>query len=106
VSALPIQSVPSIRFPVTRKEPHTPDEWPVREAEMEFAPFQLDKAAVAALGPVDIARLTHRELIAAVVAAELPHLQADPEERLRFLDRWTLERLVYLARHCCRNQGY
>jgi hypothetical protein len=104
VSALPLQAVPlARRFAIVSDLPAEPS---AAEEQMEFAPFEVDKAAVAALGPVDIARLTRRELVAAIVAAELPLLQADPAERLRFLDRWTLERLVYLARHCCRNQGF
>lgn len=104
MSALPVKVAPRTRsFSVATERPATA---PAPEERMEFAHFEVDKAAVAALGPVDIARLTRRELVAAIVAAELPLLQADPAERLRFLDRWTLERLVYLARHCCRNQGY
>lgn len=82
---------------------------PVRASEperFEFAPFEVDKASVAALSPLEIARMTREELIVAILAAELPVLQSEGEERLRFLDRWTLERLVYLARHCCRNRGY
>lgn len=80
---------------------------PSRELESaEFAPFEVDKASVAALSPLDIARMTRGELVTAILAAELPVLQTNGEERLRFLDRWTLERLVYLARHCCRNRGY
>ncbi len=72
----------------------------------EFAPFDPDKAAVAALSPLEIARLTRSELVAAIRAAELPMLAFATEQRLNHLDRWTLERLVYLGRHCCRNQGY
>lgn len=72
----------------------------------EFASFEPDKASVAALSPVEIARLTRSELITAICAAELPVLSSRNAERLQYLDRWTLERLVHLARYCCRNQGY
>lgn len=98
MSSPPLESSPTRTSPL--------ESWASIEESPEFAAFAADKASVAALTPVEIARLTRSELIAAIEASELPVIGVDRQERLRFLDRWTLERLVYLARHCCRNQGY
>ena len=66
----------------------------------------LDKFIVAGLAPTQISRMTCDELVRVVLAAQLPLLQPEIKARLECYDRQKLERLVYLARRCCRNQGY
>ena len=66
----------------------------------------LDKPMVAELSPLQISRMTCEELARAIRASGLPIIQTELSEHLEFYDRATLERLVYLARRCCRNQGY
>lgn len=71
-------------------------------AKVEHQP-RFDKIAVARLTHDRISEMTADELIAAIETVTLPsgrHLD------LRMKDRPTLERLVYLARRTCRNQGY
>ena len=64
------------------------------------------KSDVAELSPGQISTMNHKELVDAVLAADLPLIGDQWRERLLFKDRETLVRLVYLARRCCRNQGY
>lgn len=67
----------------------------------------LDKSAVAGLSESTINQMTCDELVRVIRAAELTvALHSDFEERLRYYDYSTLRRMAYLARHCCRNQGY
>ena len=66
----------------------------------------LDKLMVAELSPLQISRMTCEELARAICASGLPIIQTELSEHLEFYDRVTLERLVFLARRCCRNQGY
>ena len=61
------------------------------------------KASVAELSAVQIADMPHNELVDAIRVVLVPSVD---EDRLRFQERSTLLRLVYLARRCCRNQGY
>lgn len=65
-----------------------------------------NKPDVAELDSEEIAGMDCADLIEAIRAAHLPFLQSEFEHRLEFCDREMLERLVYLARRCCRNQGY
>ena len=69
-------------------------------------PRMWDKPAVAALTASDIQRLSDAELVEAIRGSGLPILRREAEGRLEFFGRQTLERLVWLARRCCRNQGY
>ena len=62
------------------------------------------KASVAELSRDRITRMSSGELARAI--RDVSALQFCDESRLDYLDRSTLERLVYLARQCCRNQGY
>jgi hypothetical protein len=64
------------------------------------------KAAIAELSPAEIRRMTHEELVRAIRTAQMSFLRNDELEHLQYLDRLTLERLAYLARRTCRNQGY
>ena len=66
-------------------------------------PSRLDKVAVAELTHDTISVMTTDELVAAIEAITLPSGRSFD---LRMKDRPTLERLVYLARRTCRNQGY
>jgi hypothetical protein len=66
----------------------------------------LDKPMVADLMPIQISRMTCEELARAIRASGLPIIHTALNERLKLYDRTTLERLVYRARQCCRNQGY
>lgn len=65
-----------------------------------------DKADVARLSPQEISGMTRQEMVQTIRAAQLPLVDRETAQRLMFCDRDTLERLVYLARRCCRNQGY
>ena len=66
----------------------------------------IDKATVADLPRAQIREMTRDELACVIRAAEMPILRGDAAERLKLFDREILERLAYLARYCCRNQGY
>lgn len=66
----------------------------------------LDQSDVAELSPVQISRMTRDELVRVIRAAQLPLVRPEIDEQLEFYDRPTLVRLVYLARRCCRNQGF
>ena len=62
-----------------------------------------DKVAVAELTHAGISEMASDELIEAIQTITLP---TGRNLDLRMKDRPTLERLVYLARRTCRNQGY
>lgn len=66
-------------------------------------PSRFDKVAVAGLTHDAISLMTTDEMVAAIETVTLP---SGPSHNLRLKDRSTLERLVYLARRTCRNQGY
>jgi len=67
----------------------------------------LGKSAVAQLTAVVIDGLTCEELVGVIRAANLPPLsRPELQQRLPFYDHDTLRRLAYLARRCCRNQGF
>jgi hypothetical protein len=66
----------------------------------------LDKSAIAELSPIQITRMTCSELVRVIQAAQMALLSRDISDQVELYDRETLARLVYLARRCCRNQGY
>jgi hypothetical protein len=66
-------------------------------------PVQFDKESVAELSLCEIEAMPHDDLLNAIRAVVVPFVDDD---RLDFQDRKTLLRLLYLARQCCRNQGY
>lgn len=80
-----------------------PGKDPRRSESFVIGPF--DEASVADLSLTQIAQMTRDELIAAVRAARLPHLDDEGARRLEFVDRTVLERLLHLGRRCCRNRG-
>jgi hypothetical protein len=65
-----------------------------------------DKPAVAGLAIGMISRMSREELIRVIHGADLPLINGRNRQRLRYLDRDSLQRLAQLARRCCRNQGY
>ena len=81
----------------TRKTSPTPE-----VVERHFT----SKPEVAELRNKEVAELSCTELIEAIRAAKLPCLLSNFEHRLEFCDREMLKKLTYLARRCCRNQGY
>ena len=66
-------------------------------------PIQFGKESVAELSLCEIEAMTRDNLGNAIRAVVVPFVDDD---RLEFQDRRTLLRLLYLARQCCRNQGY
>ena len=84
-------------------------EWRGRHQHLtptESHPRTWDKSTVAALTASNIEHLSDAELVEAIRGSGLPVLRRETEGRLEFYGRQTLERLVWLARRCCRNQGY
>ena len=64
----------------------------------------LDATDIAELSPIQISRMTPEELIRVIEASPLPQLRPEIECHLKYYDRQLLERLVYLARQCCRKK--
>jgi hypothetical protein len=89
---------------MTQVQPTARSQAPVQPVELECSPFP--KTQVAWLRSEQIAVMSRSDLISAIRAAAIPLVQRHEEEHLPYCDRATLERLVYLARHACRNQGY
>lgn len=79
---------------------------PVRPSKAIDYGQTLTKAAIAELSPTEICRMTHEDLVRVVRAGQMSFLHPDELNHLQYLDRSTLERLVYLARRTCRNQGF
>jgi len=72
---------------------------------LQPAPRGLDKASVAGLSRSDISTMSREDLAEAIRLVEV----RQPGSRhyaYEYMDRSILERLVYQARRCCRNQGY
>ncbi|QDT91519.1 hypothetical protein Pan161_31780 [Gimesia algae] len=68
--------------------------------------YEFDKSLIAELSATQISRMTCADLIRLIRAVKMPLLYNDISKHLEYYDRKTLERLVYLSRRCCRNQGY
>ncbi|HTI52233.1 MAG TPA: hypothetical protein VL475_14820 [Planctomycetaceae bacterium] len=77
---------------------------PLGEPLLDHAEM-LDDAKIAALSRITIAQMNRDELLRVIRASRLPLLTTTSDEHLEFHDRNTLERLVYLARRCCRNRS-
>ena len=54
----------------------------------------------------EVTDMSEDELTQVIRAVSLPFVRDEVEDRLEYLDREPLERLAYLARRRCRNQGY
>lgn len=68
--------------------------------------WQADKAMVARLRALDIARMSALQLVGAIRAAGLETLRPELGPNLELRDRSNLVLLAYLARRCCRNEGF
>jgi hypothetical protein len=64
------------------------------------------KSTIANLSAIQISRMNNQSLVEVVEQVQHSLPQAIVYSRLQFCDRLTLERLTYLARRICRNQGY
>jgi hypothetical protein len=63
-----------------------------------------DDATIADLSPQEISRMIRDELVRVIRGARLRQLNTASDKHLEYYDRSTLERLVYLARRCCRHR--
>lgn len=79
-----------------------------KQQQNKGATQRFDEAGVASLSPRSISKMSRDELIEAirVVKNWRPGRASERAlvNRLQYLDSTTLERLVYLARRCCRNR--
>jgi hypothetical protein len=66
----------------------------------------MNKGSIAQLSLQEIADMSREGLVGVIRAAELPFMRQTGLDKISKLDRPTLQRLVYMTRHCCRNQGY
>ncbi|MGE3317111.1 MAG: hypothetical protein AB7O26_18495 [Planctomycetaceae bacterium] len=66
---------------------------------------EIDKSAIADLSFAQMQILSDEALVAVIRNSELP-LPALQHRQLHFMNRDELERIAYLARRCCRLQGY
>ncbi len=70
-------------------------------------PAAHDKSSIADLSAAAIKAMTEEELSRLILAAELPQrMYPDLERRLQWMERPTLQRLAFLARHCCQNEKW
>ncbi len=60
--------------------------------------------SIAQLTVDEVARMETDEMLEVIRLADFPILSSDDLRRLRFAERRTLERLVFLARECCLNR--
>ena len=67
---------------------------------------RFDRRAIAGLSCAEIHGLTCEELVSVVQTAPPPTVPLEMLEHLEFQNREVLERLAFLARECCRNQGF
>lgn len=66
----------------------------------------LDKATISALPAMVIQQMNREELVRLIEATDLAIIRGERAQHLMNMDRNTLLRLAYLARRCCRNEGY
>ncbi len=95
---------------LTQPHAHRPavDDAPNRDRHFNWLPLEdaLDKGAIAELSLIQISRMARDELIRVIRQSNLPLPRRDILGRLDGYDRETLEQMVFMARRCCRNQGY
>jgi hypothetical protein len=60
-------------------------------------------AEIATLSGEQIERMSNEHIVSAIRAVRASHLREDVAENLPYMDRPTLERLLYLTRRYCRN---
>ncbi|MFN0195932.1 MAG: hypothetical protein ACKVT0_04260 [Planctomycetaceae bacterium] len=66
----------------------------------------MSKAQVAALTVDRITRMNNRELVDAILSAELPKLSGSNRNEIQAYDMNLLKSLAMRARSVCRQQGY
>lgn len=87
----------------------TLEEIPVEPKQMTVSRPPADfwsKSAVACLSALQISRMSNYSLMEVIELVQHYLPQSIVRSRLQLCDRATLERLAYLARRICRNQGY
>ena len=65
-----------------------------------------EKSEIAALTRQQIDEMNQEQLIRVIRGANMPLIRANVDQQLDFREFDILRRLAYLARRCCRNQGY
>ena len=65
---------------------------------------RFDRPSVAHLAIGTIAEMSREELIRVINGSDLPLVTSSNRQRLKYLDRASLERLAQLGRRCCRNR--
>jgi len=75
----------------------------VATATVATATERMPKSSVACLSHQEISEMDREELIEAIRA--VPTISSRTQQ-LEYASRDTLERMVYLVRRCCRQQGY
>jgi|HubBroStandDraft_5_1064220.scaffolds.fasta_scaffold461969_2 hypothetical protein len=80
--------------------------WAAVERASKRADLRFDKPSVAGLATSRIAEMSREDLICVIDGSDLPLINSSNRQRLRYLDRDSLQKLAQLARRCCRNQGY
>lgn len=78
----------------------------IRSPEADQGVETVSKATIAHLSPDQISQMTCEQLVQLVRDSQLSFLRGGRDQCLDGYDRETLQRLVYVARRCCRNQGY
>jgi hypothetical protein len=66
---------------------------------------RFDRPSVAHLAIGTIAEMSREELIRVINGSDLPLVTSSNRQRLKYLDRASLERLAQLGRRCCQNRG-
>lgn len=99
--------------PVPTREFAAPPHTDQRDSSTDLATStrrRYHKSEIASLSMHEIADLSREELIAVVRSVPVAFVRTQDAgrltDRLEFLNRKTLERLAFIARRCCRNQGY
>ncbi len=69
-------------------------------------PKAFDKSTIAELSVSQIKRMSRHDLIGLIRALSPPFLSREMLDRIEDRNHEELERIVYLCRRCCRQQGY
>jgi hypothetical protein len=88
---------------VTQRLADAPVSTPSVFSDTDEFSIRFDKESVADLSLCEIETMSRDDLLNAIRVVVMPFVEDD---RLEFQERTTLLRLLYLARQCCRNQGY
>jgi hypothetical protein len=85
---------------------NTAPAWRVEPNDVAVMEESREKSNVAALAGDQIDGMDQEELVRVIRVAHMSLIRPNVNERLGLYGRDTLRRLAYLARRCCRNQGY